>query len=481
MKRLLPLALLTASAACTTVGPAYVAPTPLAGEGGWVEPAQAGAVDPAWWSAFGDPLLSRLVERALTEAPSLAEAEARLAEARASRAAVTGARLPQVSASGSAVENRISENGQFPVDRIPGFPTDFSLFDVGFDASWELDLWGRTDRAIEAAEARIGAAEAGRDAVLVSLAAEVARSYLDLRVAQAQAHTASETRDARGELARLAQLLADAGEGNALDAASAAAAYEASAAEPLRAEARAAAAAYRIAALLGEPPEAVAGELLAPAPIPAAPDAIMAGIRSDLLRRRPDIRQAERALAAATAGIGVATADLFPSFSLLGGIGVQSRSLDGLVDPGSLRLAIGPSFSWPIFSGGRIRAQIAEADARAQGAAAAYDRAVAEALADSETAINRWLAARAAEDSARAALDRQASAFALARLRQERGEDSRLALEQAHLPLIASQRALADAEGASASAAVALYKALAGGFGEGPPGQARLASPPAQP
>lgn len=476
MKRAFPLFAALLAGGCTTVGPDYALPaSTVAMAGEWHEPADTGAIDPAWWRGFDDPMLARLVEHALASAPSLAEAEARLAQARAGGAAVTGAGLPQVNATGSAQENRISENGQFPASRIPGFPTDFSLFDLGFDASWELDLWGRRTRAIESAQAQVEAAEASRDAVLVTIAAEVARNYAELRLAQAQAEAAREASDAQGELSRLAALLAEAGEGNAIEAENAAAQYAAGAAELPLARARAAGAAFRIAALLGVPPEALADELLEPAAIPQAPDAILVGIRSDLLRRRPDIRRAERELASATAEIGVATADLFPSFSLTGGLGLQSRSADGLFDPGALRLAIGPRFSWPVFSGGRVRAQIAAADARAAGAAARYDAAVAEALADSEGAINRWLAARAVQDLAQSARHRQARAFALSQMRFERGEDSRVALEQARLTLVSARRAAAEAEAASAIAAMALYKALGGSW------QALLASLSSQP
>ena len=471
MRRLILPALLLC-AGCTTLGPDHVAPAAPAGD--WHGAADAGAVDPAWWATFGDPLLTRLVERALVQAPQLAEAEARLAEARAGRAAIAGQGLPQVQASGSASENRISENGQFPVSRIPGFPTEFTMFDAGFDASWELDLWGRRARMLEAASADAAMAEALRDGVRVTLAAEVARNYAELRVAQGALASARRAAGARGELARLAALLAESGEGNAIEAEAAAAAAAAAAVTVPLAEARATAAAYAIAALLGEPPEALAAELLAPAPIPQAPEAILAGVRADLIRRRPDLRAAERDLAAATARIGVATADLYPRFTLLGGLGLQARSMDGLADGGSLRALIGPGFSWPVFSGGAVRAQIAAADARAQAAAARFDGALAGALAESESAINRWLASRAAEDAARSAQARQARAFALAQLRHESGEDSRIALEQARLALIDADRALAEARGASLLAAVALNKALGGGWETAPPAPASV-------
>lgn len=464
------LALLLLAGACTTVGPDYAAPAVSAAQSPWLMPAPTGAIDPTWWEQFGDPVLSGLVTRALGDAPSIAEAEARLAEARAMRAAVAGTALPSVQAGGYATETRISENGQFPASRIPGFPTEFSLFDAGFDASWEPDFWGRQRRSEEASDAQVGAAQAARDAALVTLSAEIARNYIELRSAQADVAALGEAADARQQLAELARLLRVAGEGTAADAERAEAEALAERARIPMAQARATGAALRIAALLGDTPEELMPLLLNPAAIPAAPDAIMVGIRSDLLARRPDVRAAERQLAAATAQIGVATADLFPRFSLLGGLGVQSRSVDGLVDPGSIRGSFGPSFSWPIFSAGRIRAQIAAADARADGAAAAYEGAVAGALADSEGAINRLAQAREAERLAAEAQAREAQAFALSEQRFARGEDSRIDLARARLQLIARQQAVSTARAAQAEAAIALFKALGGAWMAQDPG-----------
>lgn len=455
--------------ACTTVGPDYAPPVSSAAPQ-WLEPADTSAVEAAWWDSFGDPLLTSLITRAMDGAPDIAIAEARLREARANRAAVLGENLPQVSAGGSAMQNRISENGQFPAGQIPGFTTGFSLFDLGFDAGWEADFWGRRIRQAEAAEAVLGAAEAGRDAALVMLSAEIARNYLDLRLAQAEEAAASTIAETLAEQTRLMRLMANAGEVARLDAErSASAAALAEAAIPA-ARAMAAGAAYRIAALLGELPENITPALLAPAPLPQLPDAILTGLRSDLLQRRPDVRLAERELAAATAGVGVATADLFPRFSLLGGLGTQARSIDGLADDGSLRFSIGPTFSWPIFSGGRIRAQIAAADARAQEAAARYESAAMQALAESEGAINRWLRAREAQGSAAQALGREQEAYSLAELRFQRGTDSRIDRANARRQLTESERLALRAKADAAQAGVALFKALGGAWQAAPDG-----------
>jgi NodT family efflux transporter outer membrane factor (OMF) lipoprotein len=461
----LPLFALPLLFAGCTVGPDYERPAANpATQAGWLEPGAPGSVDLVWWESFGDPQLSALIDRALAGAPDLREAEARLAEARANRDAVAGGRLPTVSVIGSATENRLSENGQLPIGNIPGVDREFRLFDLGFDASWELDFWGRRTRQTEAADARAEAALFGQRDVMLTLIGEVARSYFDLRAAQAEAATAHALATADTELARLTRLRFDAGEASRLEVERAEAAARTSATAVPDAEARAAAAAYRIASLVGAAPESVVPELRKPGAVPASPDRILVGVRSELLERRPDIRRAERELAAATADIGVATADLFPRFSLIGSLGQQARTPGDLFSADSTRLQIGPSFSWPIFSGGTIRAQIRAADARAQGAAARYERAVLGALSDSEAAINRFLNARTAETEAGAALERERAAFALAERRATSGEDDRLTLVQAREALLAAERRADQARAAKGQAAVALYKALGGGW-----------------
>jgi multidrug efflux system outer membrane protein len=464
MRRFLALAALLLAAGCT-VGPDYHRPvTRIAPQ--WLEDGTPGAVDLQWWENFADPQLSALVRRALAGSPDLAEAQARLAEARANREAAQGGRLPTLGARGSGTENVVSENGQIPVAKIPAFPRSFSLFDIGFDASWELDFWGQHRRQVEAAGAREEAALIGRRDVMLTLIAEVARNYVDLRAAQADAAALAATAAADAELARLGAMRLRAGEISRLDQDKAEAAARASAAAVPEAKARAAAAAYRIAALVGASPEEVVPPLLASAPLPTAPDAILVGVRSDLLTRRPDVARAERELAAATADIGVAKADLFPRFSLLGSFGQQAQSPADLVSPKSTRLQIGPSFSWPIFSGGTIRAQIRAADARAQAAAARYEKAVVGALADSEAAINRFLNARQALVEAEASLERERGAFALAQRRARAGEDDRLVLVRAEEALTGAQRRRDQAASAKAQAAVALYKSLGGGWSD---------------
>jgi NodT family efflux transporter outer membrane factor (OMF) lipoprotein len=298
----------------------------------------------------------------------------------------------------------------------------------------------------------------------VALLAELARNYVELRSAQAELAVAEERLDAHSELARLTTLRFEAGEANRLETNQAESQRATAAAARDGWSAQAASAAYRIAVLVGEPLDTVIPALREPAPLPEPPSAIVSGVRSELLQRRPDVRRAERELAAATADVGVATADLFPRFSLLGSLGQQARDAADLLSGGSTRLSIGPSFSWPVFSGGRIRAQIRAADARTEVAAARYDRAVLGALADSEAAANRFANASSAAEEAERALDRETAAYRLARLRFEEGEDDRLALTRSGLRLLDARSREREAKEALSSAAISLYKALGGGW-----------------
>ncbi|OJW69964.1 MAG: hypothetical protein BGO57_11345 [Sphingomonadales bacterium 63-6] len=458
---------LLALAACK-VGPDYQRPHSAMADD-WLEPASTAPVSADWWRQFGDPQLTALVERALASSPDIRQAKARIAEARAMREAAQGGQMPLVTMTRDTSFNRISENGQFPVSKIPGFDPEFPLIDSGFDASWEVDTWGRASREVERARAMEQVAEWARRDAVVSLTAEVARTYVDFRLAQEQLATARTEQDAAAKLAELADMRARAGEGSRLEAEQATAQREASSAALAQAEADVAAAAYRLAALVGTPPEQLVPDLLASSgPVPTAPDSIASGIRSDLLERRPDIRRAEMELAAATAGIGVAKADLYPRFTLQGSIGLQAQSLDDLVTGESLRYLAGGFFRWPLFNFGRVRAQIRAADAKADGAAASYEAAIVKALSESEGAANRFAASARSGTNAASSLEREDRAFTLARLLFDKGETNRLQLEQARLRLAQSQRQDAQARAGKAGAAIALYKALGGAWqGEG--------------
>ena len=448
-------------AAGCTVGPDYRRPSVPGEAAGWITPPRDAPAIAAPWAQLGDPQLTSLIDRALAANPDIVEAEARLHEARALRDAAAGRRLPEVNATGFAQEQQLSKNGQLPIGKLPGVDRRFSLFDLGFDASWEIDLWGRNRRAVEAAGRRAEAAAATAADTRLRIAAEVARTYADLRGAQALAASARADVEAQAGIARLTHQRFVAGEASRFDDARAQQQARTVAATIPGIEAQARDDIYALATLIGQPPEALLGELATPAAMLAAPPIVAVGLRSDMLRRRPDVRAAEADLAAATADIGVETANLFPRFSLIGNIGQQARKPGDLVSTDSTRFQIGPSFSWPIFDAGRVRAQIRAADARADQAAARYTKAVLAALADSETAINRYYAAQAALNENDAARKASLEALDLARQRYSAGEDDLLSLLDTQSRYVAADRALIEARRHSVTVYIALMKALA--------------------
>jgi NodT family efflux transporter outer membrane factor (OMF) lipoprotein len=471
MRVLIGILVSVALSACT-LAPRYRQAPRVAASPDWIAAAPATSVDPNWWRALKDPELSGLVDAALAHNLDLRAAAAHVREARANRDGAFGQSLPQLALAGAANRNELSANGELPINRIPGFSRHFNLFDAGFDASWEIDFWGRNARGVEAANARVASAtEALRD-VQVQTIAEVVRTYVDLRSAQARLASAARDSEARDQTAALVSARLKAGEAARSDEAMALQQSSAARSEVagLRADTRAAA--YRLALLTARPPEALValaeqtetpvGNLVATldAELPEAG----AGLRSDVLRRRPDVRQAERELAAATADVGVATADYFPRITLLGSIGQQSRDTGNFFSASSTRYQFGPSLSWPIFSAGSIRARVKAAGARADAAAALYEKAVLTALSDSETALNRYAEAGAQRRDLASAREHAALALDLAGQRYQAGEDDLPTLLAAQSGYSAVEQSALAARAAELAAFVSLYKALGGGW-----------------
>jgi NodT family efflux transporter outer membrane factor (OMF) lipoprotein len=463
MRATLILAAFLALAACA-VGPRYSKPPTVAASPNWVEAASTTAVDPGWWRSLGDPVLSELVQAAIDRNLDLRVAQAQVREARANRAAAFGSRLPQVNATGSANRNELSENGEFPINSIPGFKRRFNLFEADFDASWEIDFWGRNARSVEAADARVASASEALHNVQLETVAEVVRTYVDLRSAQARLASAAQDAQAQTQTAALVGERYQAGEASRLDEARAQAQASSTRSALAGLSADAHGAAYRLALLTARPPEGLAALAEQRASLPAIPPTAGAGMRSDLLRRRPDVRQAERELAAATADVAVATADLFPRVTLKASAGQQSRSTANVFSGSSSLYQFGPSLSWPIFSAGSIRAQIRAAGARGDEAAARYEKAVVSALADSETALNRYAAAGAQRRDRDAGRSQSALALDLAQQRYARGEDDLLTLLDAQSEYSSAEQSALLARASELTALVALYKALGGGW-----------------
>jgi len=470
-----------ALAACT-VGPDYVRPDVDAGAGwsGTVappEPAtsekpaaqnapaqQPDGVDLAhWWQTFADPTLDRLVATALAQNLGVREAGARVAEARALRDAAAGGRYPTVSTSASVTRRRQSENGPIPINEIPGITRDQTIYDIGFDAAWEIDVFGRTRRAVEAADARVDAAVDRHRAVALAIVAETARSYFELRGARHEIEALQAGIDAsRSSLDLVRQRYAN---GDVPEAAVAQAEAELASVEAAlpALQARERATALAIGVLLGDLPESQLG-LLGESPGYLALKALPIGERADILRRRPDVAAAERQLAAATADVGVATADLFPRIGIGASGGFQSLDAGTLFDAASETLSLAPLISWRIFDGGRIRAQIRATDARVEVAALEYESAVKEALTDAEQALTRYNLGLEALARQQMAVDAARRSYGFASDRYRLGDISLLELLDAERALRNAEEGYAQTHTTVATDLVALYKALGGGW-----------------
>jgi NodT family efflux transporter outer membrane factor (OMF) lipoprotein len=448
------------------VGPDYHRPVVSGAQGDWSAPVNTSAVDISPWKSLGDPALMDLLEAAVAHNLDLREAQANLREARAQRDAAAGRKLPELDVRASASKEELSANGTLPVNQIPHFNRRFTLYDVGFDASWEIDLWGGTRRTVEAATRRTDAAAARERDTLLQVVAEVVRTYADLRGSQAGLAAARKDVEAQSGIASLVHQRFMAGEASNLDDVRAEAQARSIVAAVAGLDASVHAAANTLAVLTGRPPESLTSLAMnsAPLPLPPAAASVGTGLRSDVLRRRPDIRAAEAELAAATSDIGAETANLFPSLSLTGSLGQQTQNTGEFGKSASTYYNVGPSLRWPIFAGGSIRAQIRAADARADAAGARYEKAVLAALADSETAVNRYAAARTSLDELQVARDRSAQAFEFAQSRYHAGDDDRVDVFEAQSLSANADKAWAAAAQEALEDYAALVKALGGGW-----------------
>ena len=457
---------------CSAVGPDFTPPErPL--PGGWRQTLEAGlvAADTAsdaeaelasWWRRYEDPLLDDLVARALGGGLDVREALARVAEARALRGVAAADRVPGVDA--RAAYERRSDS-----DNTPGgsFIPDSDDWSLGFDATWELDVWGRVRRSVEAADADLGASvEHARD-VAVSVAAEVARTYVKRRAFQRRLDIARQNVDLQQQTLDLARTRLDAGLVGERDEAQALTNVESTRARVPALEIGLRAAENRLAVLLGLPPGALADELAVASGagvIPVPPTTVVVGAPADLLRRRPDVRRAEQELAAETARIGVARAELYPRLALNGRLGLASDSTGDLFERESGVFGLGPSLRWNVFDGGRLRHRMHAQDARAEQALVAWERVVLSALEEAENAMTAFVR----EQSRRAALDRAATeaarAVQLAQTQYREGLTDFQAVVDTERTVAELQDELALSEAAIATSGVALFKALGGGW-----------------
>jgi multidrug efflux pump len=457
---LLPL-LLGLVAGCMSVGRDYKAPQLQAPEA-FTNQAQEGMstqeVETSWWRGFQDDRFNQLIGQALANNHDLRVATARLREARALLSETGFDRYPTVTSQASFTRERASEALAISGDR------DIELYDAGFDATWELDLFGRVRRSIEASSAEVGAAEANRRDVIVSLLGEVARNYFELRGTQNRLAVARRNAENQRQTLALTIALLEGGRGTELDTSRAEAQWNSTLASIPPLEMAAKQAMYRLGVLMGQQPTALEPELSQPLPLPALPTLVALGRPEDLLRRRPDIRVTERNLAAATARVGVATADLFPRVTLAGSVALQATSLSGLGASGSETFAVGPGIFWAAFDLGRVRARIRAADARTEAALAQYEQRVLLALEETENAMVGFTRQQARRDFLRATAQASEKAQTLAHMRYQFGVADFLTVLDAERTLLEAQDRLADSETLTATALVGVYKALGGGW-----------------
>lgn len=463
--RALTLAVAAALLAACAVGPDFVKPTLSTPERFAQADASAetsvAAPDAEFWQGFNDPLLTRLIDDALS-----ANHDLRIALARYDRsnALLRGAKfdyLPTITASGEAADTRAS------ADQAPGVARadrDSESYSAGINASWELDLFGRVRRGVEAQRADTAATADDLAALQVAIVGEVARSYVELRGLQERLRVAQENADNQRETLRLVDARFNAGRGTEFDTSRARAQLEATLSRVPALEAQVAVTMHRIAVLTGRTPEALIAELQTPASLPALPARLDAGTPGELLRRRPDVAAAEHRLHSATARIGVATADLFPRFTLGGLIGSQAIDSSALFERGSETRLVALGIDWSFLDIGRVRARIAASDADASGELARYQQTVLLALEDTENALVRYARARTEDQHLeRAAID-SAKAAQLARLRFEAGAADLFEVLDAERTRLQAQDAFADVRTRSATSMIALYKAMAGGW-----------------
>jgi NodT family efflux transporter outer membrane factor (OMF) lipoprotein len=457
MRRFLWLALI----GCT-VGPQYQRPeipVPKAFS-------ESGAPGPAsferWWTGFHDPMLEALVQRAVEGNLDLKISSARIREARAARGIAAAAGLPQVSASGGYSRSKQLVARTDGVVLAEG-SSPRNVFEAGFDASWEIDVFGGVRRDMEAALAQVQAAEEAREDVLVTLVADVARNYIELRGAERQIEILDQTVVAQRDSLGLAQERFDAGMGSDLDVARAEGLLAATAAQRPALEVLRRQSGFRIGVLLGRDPGALLAELDAPGSLPPAPPEIPQVLPSELLSRRPDLRRSEREVAAATARIGVATADLFPRFNILGSFGRRSSDL-GELNAASQFWSAGLGFQWPILAGGRIRANIRVQEARQEQALLQYQKAILTALEEVENALSAHGRELRRQESLRASVAANRRALELATERYTSGLENYLSVLDAQRSMYAAQDQLVQSERNAAVTLIAVYKALGGGW-----------------
>ena len=448
---------------CAAVGPDYTPPDTRVSKT-WNTPMDGGldATTPnpevlsQWWKVLDDPVLSELIHQAVAGNLDVKEARARVREARAKRGEASAGLFPTLDATGQITQSKGSDE--------TGAGTTRTLYSAGFDAGWEMDIFGGVRRTVEAAEADLKAQNASLRDVLVTLTAETAINYVEMRTYQTRLKVVAANLETQEETCRLTKWRYQAGLSDALAVEQARYNMESTRSQLPSIRSGITASRNRLAVLLGKQPGDLSLNLGTPAPIPVTPLKVAVGIPAECIRRRPDIRQAEQEVAAQTARIGVAEAELYPKFSLLGTIGLEALSIGNFASSQGLTYSIGPSFSWRLFDGGAIRQNINVQTALQDQALARFERTVLEALEEVENALKNY----AEEQNRRAALaqagDAARQAVTLAQNKYEAGMIDFNEVLDAQRSQLSFEDELALSEGQVTSNLITLYKTLGGGW-----------------
>ncbi|MFI4919195.1 MAG: efflux transporter outer membrane subunit [Legionellales bacterium] len=453
--------------ACKMVGPNFHPPAqPLPKQfERQKEMKAASTANRLWWKQLKDPIMDKLIEQALTNSPQIAEAKARVLEARAIRGIVKADFYPQLS--GQSFYNRNHGSKNVPVGVPPGglgLDINSNVWMLGFDANWELDIFGGTRRAVESTNASLAAAVETQRDVVITLIAEIARNYVELRNTQRHLAIAKQLLAIRGDTLKLTQSQFNSGLANSLDVTRAQANLSDNKAEIPLIEANMYKAIYRIAVLTGAVPEALTPMLMTRGPVPDANIGIPTTLPSDLLKRRPDIRAAEQRIRAANARIGLAEADLYPHFSLTGLTGLETLNINSLFNINSGYYSVGPAVTWLIFDAGKVRARMLAEYARTDATAAQYRKIILDALQEVEGSLVSYAQSKIATQSLVNEVTANRKAYYLAKRLYEKGLEDFLTVLEAERSLQESENKRTDANRDTAIALIGLYKALGGGW-----------------
>ncbi len=458
-------------AGCVTAGPDYAPPEPdvppawsrIATAAKPVTHAAASGDISQWWQKLNDPLLTGLINEALQANHDLRSAQARVRQARAQRTVAGAGRYPAVSASGSASRSRSSDEA--------GSGTTRNFYSAGIDASWEADVFGGVRRGVEAAEADLESSEASLAHTRVTLASEVALGYVELCTLQSRLGIARDNLASQSETLQITEWRAQAGLASSQDVAQARSNREQTRAQIPALETSLVEAEHTLDILLGKSPGTLHARLAEVAGLPTIPAQIAVGIPAETLRQRPDVRAAERTLAAETARVGVAEAARYPAFNLSGSIGLEALQLGALGNSGAAASSLLAAITAPIFDAGRLRAQVDTQDAVREQAQIAYEQAVLTALQEVENALVALVRSQERVEALVTATDSARVAAELARQRYSAGLVDFQSVLDTERTLLSSEDSLASAREFAVQALIRLYKALGGGWSPGAAGK----------